>query len=124
NENGQASLAVSYESFTRRRRPSQDGLFRGRRQRLGGVRQRVQVIDHVGALAVLLNAGEAHRRARNEGLGIGQELVEVVIGPGAALGLHGGREVEAAAAFTLLVAEDAKEVRADVVRAVLLEGVA
>src|SRR5271154_257913 len=96
--------------FTRRRGPSSGALFRRRRQRLRTVRQRAQIGDHVGALAVLLDAGKAHRRARDETLGVGEELVEVVIGPLAALGLDGRREVESIAAFALVVAEDAIEV--------------
>src|SRR5580704_5337848 len=124
NENGQASLAVSKLAVTRRRRPSSCVLLRRRRQRLRCIRERVQIVDHVGALAVLLDAGKAHRGARNERLRIGQELVQIVIGPGAALGLHGCREVEAAAAFALLVADDAIEVGTDAVRTILLEGVA
>src|SRR6202012_678828 len=67
---------------------------------------------------------KAHLRSRHERRRLGQELVEVVIGPGAALGLHASREIEAAAAFTLLVADDAVEIRTDMVGAVLLEGVA
>src|SRR6202012_2075515 len=98
-------------------------LLRRGRQRNRIIRQRVQIIDHVGALAVLLDAGKAHRGARDKTLRVVDELVEVVIGPGAALGLHRGREVEAAA-FALLVADDAVEVRADAIRAALLEGVA
>src|ERR1700730_15143770 len=123
-ENGQASLAVSKLAFTRRRAPSFCVLLRRRRQRLRGIRERVQIVDHVGALAVLLDAGKAHRGARNEGLRIGQELVQIVIGPGAALGLHAGREVEATPALALLVADNAVEVGTDAVRTILLEGVA
>src|SRR6185312_8315422 len=59
------------------------------RQRNGVVRKRPQVGDHVGPLAVLLDAGKAHGGAGNETLRVGDERVEVVIGPGAALGLHG-----------------------------------
>src|SRR5207237_8710120 len=51
------------------------------------------------------------------------ELVEVLIGPGAALGLHGSGEIEAAA-LTLLVADDAIKIRADAVGTVLFKGVA
>src|SRR5579871_6007345 len=60
-------------------------LFGCRRQRNRGVRERMQIGDHVGALALLRNTGKAHRGARNKALRIGQELVEVVVGPGAAL---------------------------------------
>src|SRR5581483_1645704 len=60
-------------------------LFGCRRQRNRGVRERMQVGDHVGALALLRNTGKAHRGPGHESLRIGQELVEVVVGPGAAL---------------------------------------
>src|SRR6185437_2204434 len=62
--------------------------------------------------------------ARNEALRIGQELVEVVVRPGAALGLHRGREIEPAAIFAPLVTDDAVKVRTDAVGTILLEGVA
>src|SRR6185369_4635827 len=98
-------------------------LLRRCRQRSRMFRKRVQIGDHVGALAVLLNAGESHRRTWNEALGVRDELVEIVKGPGAALGLHGSREVEPAALASRFV-DDAKEVRADAVRTALFEGVA
>src|SRR5689334_11363249 len=99
-------------------------LLRSRRQRHRLVRQRRQISDHVGALAVLLDTGKAHRGARHKTLRIGDELVEIVEGPFAALGLHGSREVEAVLALALLLVDGAIEVRADLVRASLLEGVA
>src|SRR5436190_5121257 len=99
-------------------------LFRGRRQRNRLVRERAKIRDHVGALAVLLNSGKAHRGARNKALGVRNELVEIVERPVAALALHGGGEIEAAFAFALLLADDAIEVRADAVRAALFEGMA
>src|SRR5581483_4494848 len=80
--------------------------------------------DHVGALAVPLDSGEAHRGAGNETLRIGDELVEIVDRPRAALGFHRGREIEAAAIFAPAVADDAVEIRTDAVRPALLEGVA
>src|SRR5262245_4161065 len=83
----------------------------------------MQIGDDVGTLAVLLDAGKAHRGARDEALRIGDELVEIVVGPGAALGLHRGGEIETAA-LALVVADDAKEVGTDAVGTVLLEGVA
>src|SRR6266481_7713432 len=98
-------------------------LFRRRRQRRRVVRQGAQIGDHVGALAVLRDAGKAHRRARDKALGTGDEFVEVVIGPGSALGFHGGREIEPAALAALLV-EDAVKVRTDAVGAALFESVA
>src|SRR3954454_9825553 len=88
------------------------------------LRQRIQIGNDVGALGILGNAGEAHCGTRNEALRIGDELVEIVERPGAALGLHGGREVEAVAALTPCLTDDAIEVRTDTVRAALLEGVA
>src|SRR5665213_2492468 len=95
-------------------------LLRRRRQRNRTIRKRVQIVDHVGALAVLLDAGKAHRGARHKTLGARDELVEIVIGPGAALGLHGGGEIEPAAALALLVANDPVEIRTDAVGTTLL----
>src|SRR4051794_251092 len=99
-------------------------LLRRGRQRSRVFRKAAQIGDHVGALAVFRNAGKAHRGAGNKALGIGDELVEVVIGPVAALALHGGGEIEPAAARTLRLVEDAVEVRSDAVGAALFEGVA
>src|ERR1700716_603302 len=93
----------------------------GQRNRI--IRQRVQIGDHVATLAVLRNAGKAHRGARNKTLGVGEELVEVLVGPGAALGLHRGREIKAAS-LAFVVADDAEEIRTDTVGAALFEGVA
>src|SRR6202007_2810288 len=93
------------------------------RQRNRRVRQRMQIGDHVGPLALFRNAGEAHGGARKKPLRICQELVEVVGGPGAALGLHAGGEVEATS-LALVVADDAPEIRADPVRITLREGMA
>src|SRR5450432_2740538 len=73
-------------------------LLRRRRQRNRAIGKGVQIVDHVGALAVLRDAGKAHRGAGNKALGIGDELVEVVKGPlatpkgfipGTAMGLAG-----------------------------------
>src|ERR1700754_2998711 len=99
-------------------------LLRRRRKRLRMLRQGVQIGDHVGAFAVLGDTGKAHRGAGNKARGIGDELVEVVKGPVAALCLHGGREVEACLALPLLLADDAVEVGADAVRSALLERMA
>ncbi len=68
--------------------------------------------------------GKGHVGAGDVAARVLQKLVEFVEGPGAALGLHRRREVEAAAAGAALVADDVVEVRADAVRAALLEGVA
>src|SRR5215472_17623396 len=120
-----ALLAWPFQStFTSREAVTQPPLLGSRRQRLGIVRQRVEIGDHVGALAVLLDASEAHRSTGNEPLRIGNELVEIVDRPGAALGLDGGREIETATALALVVVHDAIEIRADAVGAALLEGVA
>src|SRR4051794_277415 len=70
-------------------------LFRRRRQRNRLVGQRRQVSNHIGALAVLLDAGKAHRSAGNKTFWIGDELVQILEGPGAALLLHRRREIEA-----------------------------
>src|SRR4051812_43311479 len=99
-------------------------LFRRCRKRNRLVGQRGQIGDHVGALGVLLDAGKAHRGAGNEALRIGDELVEVVERPFAALALHGGGEVEASLALALLLADGAVQVRTDAVGAALFEGVA
>src|ERR1700687_1743982 len=85
--------------------------------------QRMQISDHVGALAVLWNAGKAHRGAWDKALRIGDELVEVLVGPGAALGLHGGREIDPAI-LAFMVSDDPVKIRTDAVGAALLEGVA
>src|SRR6476661_4633587 len=98
-------------------------LLRCRRQRNRIIRERVQIGDHVGALAVLRDTGKTHRGAGNKALRVGDELAEVVVGPGAALGLHGGGEIESAS-LALMVADDAIEVRTDAVRTALLKGVA
>src|ERR1700687_6306610 len=83
----------------------------------------MQISDHVGALAVLWNAGKAHRGAWDKALRIGDELVEVLVGPGAALGLHGGREIEPAI-LAFMVSDDPVKIRTAAVGAALLEGVA
>ena len=56
--------------------------------------------------------------------GLARNLLRSSKRPLAALGLHGGREIEAALALALLLVDDAEEVRADPVRAALFEGVA
>src|SRR4051812_24864988 len=98
-------------------------LFRRGRQRNRRIRQGPQIGDHVGALAVLGNAGKAHRGARDETLRAGDELVEVVIRPGAALALHCSREIKAATSLASVVVDDTKEIWADAVRTALFEGV-
>src|ERR1700754_5292721 len=99
-------------------------LFRRRRQRNRLVGQGGEVSDHVGALAVLGNAGKTHRSAGDEAFWTCEELVQIVERPGAALALHGRREVEPAFAFALLFIDGAKQVRADAVGTALVEGMA
>src|SRR3954449_6994578 len=79
-----------WQQYRRGTRP----LLRGGRQRNRILRKRAQVIDHVGALAVPLDAGKAQRGAGNEPLGVGDKLVQIVERPFASFGLHGGGIVE------------------------------
>src|SRR3981081_3554371 len=81
-------------------------LLRRCRQRNRAIGEGAQIGDHVGALAVLRDAGKAHRGAWNKALGIGDELAEVVKAPLATLGLHRRREIEPAP-LALLVADAA-----------------
>src|SRR5216683_532124 len=101
-----------------------EALLRRRRQRNRTIGKRAQIGDHVGALAILGDAGEAHRGAGNKALGIGNELVEVVVGPGTAFGLHGSREIKPAASFASMVVDDPEQIWADTVGAALFEGMA
>src|ERR1700694_4872216 len=98
--------------------------LRPRRQRNRAIGKRAQIGDHVGALAVPGDAGEAHRGAGNKALGIGNELVEVIEGPGTAFSLHGSREIKPAAPFASMVVDDAEQIWADAVGAALFEGMA
>ncbi len=66
----------------------------GRRQRLGAGRQRAQVGDDVGALLVVLDAGEAHLGAGGVLARRVQPLVELGVGPGARVLLQRGGVVE------------------------------
>src|SRR6185437_14778163 len=97
---------------------------RSLRQRHRTVRQSVQEVDHVGALLLPRQTGKCHGRPGDIATRVGQEFVKFVEGPLAALGLHGGGEVEAATAFATLIADDIPEIRPDTVGAALLEGVA
>src|ERR1039458_2628303 len=83
----------------------------------------MQIVDDVGPLAVLLNAGKAHRGARDETFGIVDELIEVLVAPGATLGFHGRREIKPAS-LTFFIADDPVQIRTDAIGAVLFEGVA
>src|SRR5262249_3900675 len=100
------------------------------RGRLGGLGQRrrvvrlaVEVRDDVGTLAAAGQAGKGHRRARNERARIGQEGVEVVHGPLAALALHGGRIVEAGNRGAV-ASHHAVKVGSHAIRLALVEGMA
>src|SRR5258707_15528092 len=90
-------------------------LFRRRRQRNRLVGQGREVSDHVGALAVLLDAGKTHRSAGDEALWTSDEFVQIVESPGAALALHRRREIEPAFALALLFIDGAEQVRTDAV---------
>src|ERR1700730_11429548 len=87
------------------------------------IRKRMQIGNHVGALAVPRNTGKSHRGARNKAPGIGDELVEVLVRPGAALGLHGCREIKSTS-LAFMVADNAVKIWTDAVGTALLEGVA
>src|SRR5882757_10374246 len=99
-------------------------LFRRRRQRHRLVGQRREVSDHIGALAVLLDAGKTHRSAGDEAFWTSDEFVQIVESPGSALALHGGREIEPAFALALLFIDGAVQVRTDAVGTALVEGMA
>src|SRR5882672_5664870 len=83
----------------------------------------VQIVDDVGALGVAWQAREGHGRARHIALRVGQELVELVEGPVAALGLQRGRVVEAGHG-RLRPTDDVPEIGAHLVGTALLEAVA
>src|SRR5450755_3874167 len=83
----------------------------------------MQIGNHVAALAVPRNTGKSHRGARNKAPGVGNELVEVLVRPGPALGLHGRREIEPSS-LAFMVADDTVKIWTDAVGTALLEGVA
>ena len=89
----------------------------------GVVGHRAQVGDHVGALLRLGKAGERHLGAAHEGLRLEDHVVDVFVGPIAALGLQRRRIAEALVA-RLLAADDVPLVRADLVRSALVDGMA
>src|ERR1700676_4727155 len=60
-----------------------EALLCRRRQRNRVIRQRAQVTDHTGAFAVLCYTGKTHRGAGDVTLRVGEEFVQLVIGPGA-----------------------------------------
>src|SRR5258708_1761958 len=98
-------------------------LLRRGWQRSRVIRQRAQIVDHVGALAVLWQAGKSHRGAGDVTLGVSEEFVQLIVGPGAAFGLHGSREIEPASLASWLV-DDPVKIGADPVGAALFEGMA
>src|SRR4051812_41095777 len=83
----------------------------------------VQIIDDVGALGVAWQARESHGGSRHISLRVGQELVELVEGPVAALALQRGRVVETGDR-RFRPAHDVPEIGAHLVGAALLEAVA
>src|SRR5258707_6878331 len=107
------------------RAPSETSLLfcrsLGKIDRLVG--ELVQIVDDVGALGVARQARESHGRARHIALGVGQELVELVEGPVAALALQRGRVVETGSG-RFRPAHDVPEVGAHLVGTALLEAVA
>src|SRR3982074_3965992 len=98
-------------------------LLRRRRQRSRVIGEGTQIVDHVGALAVLGQACKSHRGTGNVTLRISKEFVQLIEGPGAAFGLHGGREIEPASLASFLV-DDPVKIRTDAVGAALFQGVA
>src|SRR5215813_11629652 len=89
----------------------------------GVVGERVEIGDDVGALAAALDAGKGHVGAGNKAARIGNELVELVDGPIAALRLHRGGIVEPRLR-RLRTADHAIEVGPDQIAPALGEGVA
>src|SRR3974390_279553 len=79
--------------------------------------------DDVRALIAARQASERHGRAGPGAARRGQKLVELIIRPGAAFGLHGGGIVEARLGGALPT-DDAPEIGTDAVRLTLLEGMA
>src|SRR6185437_9500670 len=83
----------------------------------------VEETDDVGALLVILETGKGHGGSRNITARIGEEFVELLEGPLAALRFHRGREVEAAA-LPAILADDTIKIGPDAVGTALLKGVA
>ena len=83
--------------------------------------------DQVGALVVLVQAGEAHRRALDVLLRRGEEMVEVVVGPNAPCRpgkIPSCRRIGEALVRGHRPVDDAPEVGTDLVGAALFAGVA
>src|SRR4029077_3059696 len=93
------------------------------RQRGRGVVYCAQIGDHVGAILRLGKAGERHLGAARESLWLEDHVVDVFVGPVAALALQGRRIAEAFVA-RLLAADDVPLVGADLVRSALVDGMA
>ena len=83
----------------------------------------MQVIDDVGALLRIGLAGEGHFRAAHEGLRTGEEMVEILEGPVAALGLH-AVGIAKARDRALGTIDDAEKIGTDLGAGALLEIVA
>jgi hypothetical protein len=120
-----ASAIRSRPGDSRRLRAVSRPAGSARRQRLRVVGERAHIGDDVGALRRVPDAGEAHGRARDVAARVGQEPVEILVGPLhplLALLAHGGRVVEVA--VDDVVADHVPEVRADLVGGALREVVA
>src|SRR5580693_10377544 len=100
--------------------PVSSVLFRQRRR---VVVHGAQIGDHVGAILRLGKTGERHLGAAHESLRLEDHVVDVFVGPLAALGLQGRRIAEAYVA-RLLAADDVPLVRADLVWPALVDGMA
>src|SRR3974377_2070009 len=79
--------------------------------------------DDVRALIAAGQARERHGRAVQGAARIAQKVIELIIRPGAAFGLHGGGIVEPRLGGALPT-DDAPEIGTDAVRFTLLEGMA
>src|SRR5947209_11351077 len=91
------------------------------RQRRWVVVHRAQIGDQVGAILLLGQAGERHLGAAHEGLRLCDHVVDVFVGPVAALGLQ-RRGVAEALMARLLAADDVPLVGPDLVGAALVAG--
>src|SRR5437773_12521949 len=91
----------------------------GKRRRV--VRQGVEIGDDVGAVAAARDTREGHVGAGNEAARIGDELIEILDGPVAALRLHGAGIVEAGLRCPL-TADHAPQIRTNQVAPPLVEG--
>jgi len=83
----------------------------------------MEIVDDVGSLGLFRFPREGHLRARHKGRRLGQELVEIVVGPIAALRLHCVRIIEPGDR-ALRAPDDAIQRRTDLDRAAFFEGMA